>query len=82
MKAVALTTLTAAFYILHQDVWNWRDTTPLVFGFLPIGLAYHAGYSLCAAGIMAVLVKYAWPKGLDPDECHEGHGNTKNDKQP
>ena len=32
----------AALYLLHQDVWFWRTARPLVFGFLPIGLAYHA----------------------------------------
>ncbi len=75
-KGIALTLLVAVFYALHQDVWNWRETTPLVFGFLPIGLAYHPGYSLCAAGIMAVLVKFAWPRGLDPDEpCDDGQTN-------
>jgi hypothetical protein len=30
---------------LHQDSWNWKDKT-LVFGFLPIGLAYHAGFTI------------------------------------
>lgn len=82
MKAFALAALTAAFYALHQDVWNWRDTTPLLFGFLPVGLAYHAGYSLCAAGLMALLVRHAWPKGLDPDEVHGEHAGNPNEKQP
>jgi hypothetical protein len=31
----------AAVYALHQDLWAWRAARPLVFGFLPIGLAYH-----------------------------------------
>jgi hypothetical protein len=38
--------LVAAIYALHQDVWFWRVARPLVFGFLPIGLAYHAAYTL------------------------------------
>ena len=77
MKTIALTALVAVFYVLHQDVWNWRETTPLVFGFLPVGLAYHVGYSLCAAGVMAILVKYAWPAGLEPDDAGD-----ENEKQP
>ena len=77
MKTIALTALVAVFYVLHQDVWNWRETTPLVFGFLPVGLAYHVGYSLCAAGVMAILVKYAWPAGLEPDDAGDD-----NEKQP
>ena len=47
----------AVVYVLHQDFWNWKKADPLVFGFLPIGLAYHAGYSVLAAVMMAVLVK-------------------------
>ena len=36
-------------YVLHQDFWNWKQADPLIFGFLPIGLAYQAGYSILAA---------------------------------
>lgn len=43
MKAVALTLLCAVVYALHQDFWFWKSSE-LVFGILPIGLAYHAGY--------------------------------------
>ena len=39
-----------------------------MFGFLPIGLAYQAGYSILAAIMMAVLVRFAWPKHLEQVE--------------
>jgi hypothetical protein len=65
LKAFWLTLLILAVYVLHQDFWNWNKTEPLVFGFLPIGLAYHAGYSILGAILMAVLVKVAWPKHLE-----------------
>ena len=64
-KVFLLTLLIVAVYVLHQDFWNWNEAKPLVFGFLPIGLAYHAGYSVLAACLMAVLVKTAWPKHLE-----------------
>ena len=57
--------LTLVMIVVHQDFWNWKKAEPLVFGFLPIGLAYHAGYSVLAAILMAVLVKVAWPKHLE-----------------
>ena len=60
--------LVLGVFLLHQDFWNWRKTEPLVFGCLPIGLAYHAGYAILAAIMMAVLVKFAWPKELDEME--------------
>jgi hypothetical protein len=54
-----------ALYVLHQDFWFWRTARPLAFGFLPIGLFYHACYSLAAALLMAVLVRTAWPSHLE-----------------
>ena len=50
--------------VLHQDVWFWTDLR-LVFGFVPIGLAYHAAYSILAALVMAGIVKIAWPRHLE-----------------
>ena len=46
---------------LHQDFWLWTDRR-LIFGFLPVGLAYHMGYAFLASLVMWVLVKVAWPK--------------------
>lgn len=64
-KSVVLTLLVLLVYLLHQDFWNWRRVEPLIFGFLPIGLAYHAAFSVLAAIMMAVFVKFAWPTHLD-----------------
>ena len=60
-------TLWVAFllYLLHQDFWFWGTARPLVFGFLPIGLAYHAAYTLVIAGVLAWLVRAYWPHHLD-----------------
>ena len=65
MKRLLLFLLVAVVYVLHQDFWNWRTAHPIIFGFLPIGLAYHAAYSILAAIMMAILVKAAWPKHLE-----------------
>lgn len=53
-----------ALFVLHQDFWFWDDPT-LLFGFLPIGLAYHAFYSLVAAGVWYLALRYAWPKDAE-----------------
>lgn len=50
--------------VLHQDTWNWDDVS-LVFGFLPVGLAYHAGYSIAVAVFWALVIKFAWPERLE-----------------
>ena len=47
--------------VLHQDWWNWSAVRPFVLG-LPVGLWYHAMYTLAAAGLMALLVRYFWPE--------------------
>ena len=66
-KRALLALAIVAVYVLHQDIWFWRTARPLVFGFLPIGLAYHAAYCLVAALLMLALVSFAWPGHLDPD---------------
>jgi hypothetical protein len=53
--------------VLHQDVWFWKDKT-LVFGFLPVGLAYHAVYCLLASLTLWALVRFAWPARLEEDD--------------
>jgi hypothetical protein len=68
MKKLLLLLVILAVYAAHQDFWNWGKTDPLVFGFLPIGLAYHAAYSILAAALMTVLVAFAWPKHLEEQE--------------
>jgi hypothetical protein len=62
------TAAVVALYLMHQDFWFWRTARPLVFGFLPIGLAYHGGYCLLAAGLMWALTTWAWPSHLESDE--------------
>jgi hypothetical protein len=52
-------------YLLHQDVWFWREARPLVFGFLPVGLAYHAAYCLVVAALMWALTRSVWPTQLE-----------------
>ena len=61
----------AALYLLHQDVWFWRSARPLLFGFLPVGLAYHAAFCLASAGLMWMLIQLAWPAHLDTDTDHK-----------
>ena len=68
MKPFLLTVLVAALYLLHQDFWFWKSATPLVFGFLPIGLFYHLVYTLAVAGVMWLLVALAWPAHLESEQ--------------
>jgi hypothetical protein len=59
-------------YVLHQDFWFWDRARPLVFGFLPVGLFYHAVYSLAVVLLMIVLVRYAWPSSLEQQAEDDG----------
>lgn len=51
--------------ILHQDFWNWNKIEPLIFGFVPIGLAYHIGVSIVAGVLWALAVHYCWPRDVE-----------------
>jgi hypothetical protein len=57
-----------AFFALHQDLWLWDSSPPLVFGVLPAGLAYHAAYTLAVSVVMAILVRRHWPAHLEGRE--------------
>jgi hypothetical protein len=73
LLAVAIT----ALYLLHQDFWFWREARPLVFGFLPVGLAYHALYCLAVTGLMWALTRIAWPSHLESAAPDPTRGPTR-----
>ena len=50
--------------VLHQDHWFWEDAH-LVFGFMPIGLCYHACISLAAGIVWFLATKFCWPSNLE-----------------
>jgi hypothetical protein len=52
-----------ALAVMHHDVWAWDDPT-LIGGVIPVGLAWHAGLSVAAAGVWAWVTRVAWP--VDP----------------
>jgi hypothetical protein len=64
-KTIALATAIVLLYVLHQDYWFWRTARPLLFGFLPVGLAYHGAFCLASAVLMWALTKTAWPHDLE-----------------
>ena len=64
MRAVAVAAV-VLLYVLHQDFWFWREARPLVFGFLPIGLFYHAAFTLASSFALWLLVTFAWPSHLE-----------------
>ena len=66
MKRSLLVMAVIALYFLHQDFWFWRNAH-LVFGFVPIGLFYQGCFSVAAALLMWLLVKFAWPHHLEQE---------------
>lgn len=46
--------------VLHQDNWLWLDDR-LIFGFIPIGLFWHACISIGASFTWFLATKIAWP---------------------
>jgi len=56
--------LVVVLAIVHFDFWYWSDRT-LLFGFLPIGLGFHAGFSLACGFVWLLAVRFAWPSELE-----------------
>ena len=46
--------------LVHYDFWFWEDKT-LVFGFMPVGLLFHALISVGAGVAWFLVVRNAWP---------------------
>jgi hypothetical protein len=51
-------------FVLHHDFWWWDDRS-LVFGCIPVGLFYHAVFSLAASLVWLCSVKFAWPDEIE-----------------
>lgn len=64
-----------ALLILHHDWWFW-DSTHLLLGFLPIGMAYHIAYSVAASAFWACVVIWAWPRRIDALEPESANAST------
>ena len=62
---VSATLILAVLFVLHQDLWFWNQAAPLVFGALPIGLFYHAAYTVAISLVLGVLVRMIWPAHLE-----------------
>jgi hypothetical protein len=85
MKRTLLVIAVVILYSLHQDFWFWRTARLTIaflgiydwmpFGFVPIGLFYHACFSVAASLLMWLLVKFAWPSHLE--EEIEGHSSQE-----
>jgi hypothetical protein len=63
-SAMWIWVLVVALIILHQDNWLW-DNGYLVFGFMPVGLFFHACISIAAALTWYLATKFAWPHELE-----------------
>ena len=63
MKSLVIA-LVIVLLILHNDVWFW-SSEELLFGFMPVGLAYHVAFSISAALLWLIASKVAWPTRLE-----------------
>ncbi len=78
-RGLLMTALTVALLVLHQDAWNWTKARPLLAGVMPVGLWYHALYSIACAVLMWLFVWLLWPRDLEQLEKlppkHDGEGH-------
>jgi hypothetical protein len=68
-----LTLAAVGVLALRHDYWNWDTPHPLLFGFLPVGLWWQGLVSLLAAGLMWLMVRFAWPAELEHDALSAEH---------
>jgi hypothetical protein len=68
-----LTLAAVAVLVLRHDYWFWDTPYPLLFGFLPVGLWWQGLVSILAAGLMALMVCFAWPQELEDEALAAEH---------
>ena len=71
-RSAAAAVLLAALFLLHQDVWLWRDPRA-VLG-LPVGLAYHVAFCVAAALALLAAVRWSWPREVPAADGDGGDG--------
>lgn len=71
MKSALFVIIVVALCFLHQDFWFWRAAHPLLFGFIPIGLSYHAGFAILTSLALWLLVSRYWPAHLENEIEHD-----------
>lgn len=66
--------LVVVFFLLRFDLWQMDDPSRLLG--LPVGLGYHVLYTAATIGVLALLVRFAWPSPLQEAQGHpaQGHG--------
>ena len=62
--------------LIHQDFWNWSSEEIIAWG-MPVGLIYHAGFSIACSLLGVWAVCRAWPTSWEQyaaqqDETSEG----------
>ncbi|MEM6656000.1 MAG: DUF3311 domain-containing protein [Planctomycetota bacterium] len=68
-------TLVVLLVFLHQDFWFWTDET-LVFGFMPLGLFFHACISVAASVTWFLATRHCWPADLEASPADGEGGRT------
>ncbi len=66
--------------VLHFDFWYWDDRT-LLFGFLPVGLGFHAGFSVACGVVWFLAITFAWPSEVE-SWAEEGGANSDLGQKP
>ena len=64
--------------VLHHDEFLW-ESTHLVGGFLPAGMAWHIGISLVSALVWYLATLFAWPAD-DLAESSNSSGGSRHDQ--
>lgn len=70
-RPAAVWLLILTLIVLHHDFWLWNRIEPLLWGWAPIALWYHVGYTLVCIAAMYLLGRWIWP--APPEIERAGH---------
>ena len=68
-RPAAVWFLILALLVLHHDFWQWNRVEPLLWGWAPIALWYHVGYTFVCIAVMFLLGRWIWPEPPEIDRA-------------
>jgi hypothetical protein len=58
---------------LHHDFWFWNRIDPMLWGWAPVALWYHAALTVLCIPALYLLGRWVWPPPPVPDGSDRSH---------
>lgn len=65
LAGAAVWTAIGGLLVLRNDLWQFGEVRPVLWGVLPLGLWWHMVLCVLSAGCFLLAGRYCWPSDLE-----------------